>query len=250
MRLRHLVLTLSTLVISASSAQADLLVIDSVRYTTSLQLTTGSDFYTHPITGAEILIGDSLARTKHSVTTPLHDEAVLDASEVRAEAAPYFVSAWGNGVRTDTNLFGYGSASAQADLTFSPRFDATAPFGLDFRGLSEYWWSEALVRLYDLTAGEELWTFAWEEETMKGNVPWFTPGGGYEHGGVVSLSVPTRLLASHDYFLTMYTRITSDGDSEGMSIRVRVPEPSTILLLGAGVMGVLLRRRSGPSRTA
>jgi hypothetical protein len=207
------------------------------------------EYHDDPLTNGEIATFNEIRRTKYSAETPLHDSIVGEGSDFAASADFFSVSAWGNARLPD----GRGESSASFRMRFSPLSDAFTNIGLSFVGEHEFWWSEALVSLRDMTTNEELWKYGWVmDEIMTGNLPWNANSGTPDS---ISLSVPTSLLASHDYFLTMYTGIGTDGDSERMTIRLSglstgrpdpapVPESSTMLLVPIAIGALLGWRRT------
>jgi hypothetical protein len=139
------------------------------------------------------------------------------------------------------------SAIATNQIQFSPLMDATQTVGLRFFGWNEWYYSAGSVRLFDATAGVELWNYGWEGQDRR-NVPWIDPVGGTDWRAAAALNPETDFLASHQYELTMYTVTGANHDDQRILIQLTglevIPEPSTTLLLAVcGAALVILRRR-------
>jgi hypothetical protein len=125
------------------------------------------------------------------------------------------------------------SSSADFALTFSPLTDGIAPFVVIAEPFGFF--TDTFATLFDVTTGLELWRYS---------RPRFAPGD------VVLL--PTLLSASHVYDLHLSVAGESLRDSTAGRIQVTglvaVPEPSSLLLLSAGLAGVGVFMRAGTRR--
>src|SRR5262249_11391055 len=102
----------------------------------------------------------------------------------------------------------------------------------------------ARASLLDLTTGETVWNWGWDFLTSDSPPPWLDRN----LGETTVLDVPTALSASDRYRLTMFAESGANDDSQVISVELSgldaAPEPSNLLLFGAGALAVALRRRS------
>ena len=127
----------------------------------------------------------------------------------------------------------YVSSSADFALRFSPLTDGLAELTVNAEHLGPY--TDTLATLFDVTAGFELWRLSYSG---------LTPGG-------VALW-NSALSSTHVYDLHLSVAGDSLRDSTGGRVGVSglqaVPEPSSLLLLGAGVASIGLFRRARTRR--
>jgi hypothetical protein len=129
-------------------------------------------------------------------------------------------------------------AYAKSELTFTPYASGTASIDVTFLlgGYAQIY-SESMVRLVDLTTGNEVWAVGWAyRDQPSANAL-----------AVAPTSLATQLDASHFYQLALFARTDARDDWESLTVRVTgleaVPEPSTLLLVGFGVSAVAIKRR-------
>lgn len=194
-----------------------------------------------------------------TITGPSPVSSAIDISDVmyaRATAATFSTSAATSAFGDRVGLLnGYGSsrASATSVVQFSPVEDATGAVSINFLGNSYFYWTDGLVNLFDVTAGQMMWDFYWNEGTV-GNVPWNSTGCALCDAGDVTLIEEQPFFASHLYRLTIYTDSAGNTDDESAAIRLSglqaVPEPSSLLLFAPAslVLGAVKRRRDRVGR--
>lgn len=142
------------------------------------------------------------------------------------------------------------SSSAMSSLLFSPLQEQVADLDVSIQGYYANYFSSGGIQLYDLTAGQQLFQYAWNRNN--GNIPWRSPLS-------ANFSVDQALDTDHLYLLTMVASAQSSSDKMFVDMRLTgltdarlvtgltapVPEPSTEALMLAGVLalGYLTRRR-------
>lgn len=169
----------------------------------------------------------------------------------------------------ELDLFVYSSAYSSYDhttsaavgvTTFSSPIDQVIPFEIRASG-SLVVYTEGFISLMDVTANRPLWYQHWgfwDAKTIQGfgvsrPEPFLTYD--YDHWfsmyttdprQTITLIQATQLLQDHDYRLVMYAQGSANSDSEAVHLTVIVPEPTTLSLVGLGVLLPILRRvRSG-----
>ena len=152
------------------------------------------------------------------------------------------------------NSFCY--VSAISDISFSPLVSQTATINLEFTGYDNWFQSDCLATLNDVTSGQTLWNYGWTANTGAPgsqqfiNLPQTNPDDPF------ALTVPTAFLAGDTYELVLDTDANSNNDAGGAQVQLSgigvalplyfVPEPSTFALLG--LAATLLMFRSVPRR--
>ena len=214
--------------VGASDASPILVDVLSMTYTTSLATNADAQF-----------------RTQTS-DAPIRDSLLVDGVVWAAGMADFLSVSVEGHAESPTVRDSHSTATAETDLVFSILTDVSTTLALDFIGDFEFRFSDALVRLFDITADEELWSYGWTCCFFRGNVPW-DPGAGSGTAGV-TVGIPTNFLASHVYALRLYSLIGSNNDQELLRIDVSglkprpVPEPSTFVLLATGILALGRRR--------
>jgi hypothetical protein len=126
----------------------------------------------------------------------------------------------------------FATALADTHLEFSTAQDQTAALAFDFTGFDQAQFSSGFVSLFDLTENLTLLNYEWGYP-LAGSVPW-------ECCYQASIAHTQNLQASHVYALSMHTATDANTDEQAVALRVSglhaVPEPSTVLLLVAGVI--------------
>jgi hypothetical protein len=159
-------------------------------------------------------------------------EYYLGVSEASANANLFDISVytWANEAENAA------SASAKSEVTFSPVMNSSDTISLDFSLRGEYLYTAGFVSLFDVTSNQEIWNYGWEFPGIIIGLPDLQPA--------IALEIDTSFLAAHVYKLEMFTQSWANGDVQWVDIALsgleptRVPEPSTLLLLGIGLAGI------------
>ncbi len=145
------------------------------------------------------------------------------------------------------NSFCY--VSAISDILFSPLSSQTATLSLQFTGYDNWYQSDCLVTLNDVTSGQVLWNYGWTAFTGAPNSQQFINLPQTDPDDPLSLNVPTAFVASDTYELVMSTDANSNNDNGGGQVRLSglaaVPEPCPLALAGLAAMLLMFRRVPG-----
>ncbi len=233
---------------SDASAHGAAISVLGVQYSTNLTTTVHKCVFAGPITCEST----TSTRTTTS-TTPLHDQLRATPTTFAVAQADMFLVSTATSALPNFRLgetSNFAKATAQSVLTFHTLQDGLAPLVFDFIGIDQSVYSDGFVSLFDVTASQSMFDYAWTFP-FSGTVPWdCTTSFGCE----ASLSLETPMLASHRYALTLHESTNADFDSQALSIQVSgllpiagpVPETSTCAMMFAGlsIVGLMIRRRT------
>ena len=153
------------------------------------------------------------------------------------------------------NSFCY--VSAINDISFSASLSQTAIIDMQFTGYDNWYQSDCLVSLNDVTSGQVLWNYGWR---ALGSSPYGFPytdvEANFGSSGIFTVSVPTVFVGGDIYELVMNMAAESNNDNGGAQVRLSgltalnvvvgsptfVPEPPTFALIGSAAILLLLRR--------
>lgn len=153
------------------------------------------------------------------------------------------------------NSFCY--VSAINDVSFSAPLSQTATIDRQFNGYDNWYQSDCLVSLNDVTSGQVLWTYGW---TALGSSPYGFPytdvKANFGSSSIFTVSVPTVFVGGDIYELVMNIAAESNNDNGGAQVQLSgitplnvgvgsptfVPEPPTCALIGLAALLLVLRR--------
>jgi hypothetical protein len=139
---------------------------------------------------------------------------------------------------------------AMSDILFSPLSAQTPTLNLQFTGYDNWYQSDCLVTLSDVTLDQTLWAYGW---TAMGSAPYNFPYvnlyTSFYYSDSVTVSVPTTFEAGDTYELVIDTDANSNNDNGGAQVQLSglaaVPEPCPAALAGLAAMLLMLRRVPG-----
>ena len=155
------------------------------------------------------------------------------------------------------NSFCY--VSAINDISFSASLSQTATINLQFTGYDNWYQSDCLVSLNDVTSGQVLWNYGW---TALGNSPYGFPytdvEANFGSSSIFTVSVPTVFAGGDIYELVMNMAAESNNDNGGAQVQLSgiaslnvvagsptfVPEPPAFALIGSAALLLILGRRT------
>jgi hypothetical protein len=242
------------------SAVVGVCVVSGPAYADSIAIHVFSTSYTTSVsslfqdydsgTGTYTPISDARTTT---ASAPI-DDAMLFGAAGYAIADAEFLSVSTNtaaAFRFRSDFVDRTAAEATSILDFSPITDAAGGITVALAAFGSAQHSNGSVTLRNLTTGTTVWDMGWDRPFGPVVYGVKLPTSPLTYAG--PQTVPTVLLASDLYRLTISARTNAQGDSQAVTLTASglhtVPEPAGWLLATLGAVVVIRRRRALTGRT-